>query len=240
MHGQPPRAVWLGPFSDAVFPLDFQSPGLALPWLPAPTDTSHPHLGTQRPRPRQPSPNSGRAPSWTARPTRAPGAWWLSFWGAPATPSPPQSAPWMGPSSVRPCWTRCEPPVVGVDTDRLASQGPAGAVPVGRGSPGGPRGGRWPLPRGSQSIVSLGDTRPAQPSHTEDCPSVQCAPGFVRHVGSRTDQPHKKPRAGDCRVMKMRSVSSPGFSPIWFPMWTEGAWRMRLLSLPWAPLCPRG
>lgn len=42
-------------------------------------------------------------------------------------------------------------------------------------------------------------------------------PGFVRHVGSRTDQPHKKPVAGDCQVMKMRSVSSPGFSLIWFP-----------------------
>ncbi|XP_036211534.1 protein FAM189A1 isoform X3 [Myotis myotis] len=60
-----------------------QSPGLAPPWLPVPADTSRPHPGTltpgnrrgaQSPRPHRPLPNSGHAPSWTARPTRAPGA----------------------------------------------------------------------------------------------------------------------------------------------------------------------
>lgn len=100
-------------------------------------------------------------------------------------------------------------------------------------------GGRGPLPRGSRSIVSLGGTRPAQPSHPEDCPSVQCAPGFVRHVGARTDRPHKKPRAGDCRVMKTRSVSSPGFSPTWFPTWTEGTEAEAAFSCP-GPRFARG
>lgn len=208
-------SVWCGRFSHVVFPLDFQSPGLALPWLPAPADTSRPHPGTltpgnrsgaRSPRPRRRSPNSGRAPSWTARPTRAPGAWWLSFWGAPAAPWPRQSAPWRGP-----CWTRCDRPAVGADRTGWRRRGLWEPCLWG-----------WllaPLPGGASPSYPGGHTACPAQSHRGG-PSVSCPVGTLVLSGTwaRTDQRHKQPGAGDCRVMRTRSISRPGsILPVWFP-----------------------